>query len=52
MSTSLLYLQLCSVCKQPVELKSDKIDSYGRAIHPECDLKIFRLNPAPPARSE
>ena len=41
----------CSICEQPVSLKSVKTDEYGRTIHEECYALKMKLKQAttPPA---
>ena len=38
----------CSVCNEPVELKTSKTDEKGKAVHEECYVvKVTGQQPAP-----
>ena len=44
---------LCSICFQPVELKTCKIDEDGRAVHESCyaEMMLFAPKKKPAKRS-
>ena len=41
-------LPKCSICNEPVEIKSAKTDENGKAVHEDCYVRVMRLKSITP----